>query len=664
MRLSCSSLKQIYSAKKMSFALPLTHMHAHLQPPPPHAHTHRSISLGHLRPTDYRAVQHHITKSSQDLLYGSQPTEATDLQDDLDLDETMFEKTPLSHDKVHSENDINEPNTLFPRLADRVQLLSPPIGKISERCDKQGDSHYVVKGQGSRRASNSSYLSDAQSDFSSDFIASQASSSLLKSVRFDVDELDSGVVTGTSTPHHPERRASAPEFKASSSVVRRGSAPECKTVSFSGGKNEGDSSDAVDSDPDQTEGEGRMDRSGCSIDKMSTFAESSNIDEQHVTEEWDTRRDSEIEVSSLQYSCQAENHETVKLSVAQVEGADSPTTKRLREADDHTPPTVTIATDQRHSSPRKIAQLISAAEQWRSAPSGEAEGRPKHEVSRLRVAHMKQVFQQQQLHTVEKNAPVTKQVSKLVTEKAKVFQGHVKQEERLSVVKDPPKLKVLLDHEESKQVEGDSEPTLMSPKLGASPPQLDLSDESEGGEGKEDGNGTQNETSSGTELGIVIDESKFDLSNHDNLDENNEQEEEDDMMRRFERSRLSSIPVFACPVNLSPWQPIHLTENDEEADSSGDEDMVQPLRPQTGLASFSPFGKGLFSQRSRSPISPQVRFQLPGMRETKRIQHPALEPFYRPQGFQRTAAVNRLSSIPEETPEMCSSTHDVLSLCT
>ena len=576
----------------------------------------------------------------------------------------MFEKTPLTHDKVHSENDINEPNTLFPRLADKVQLLLPPIDKTSERGDKQGDSHHA-KGQGSRRASNSSYLSDAQSDFSSDFIASQASSSLLKSVRFDVDEVDSGVVTGTSTPHHPERRASAPEFKASSSVVRRGSAPECKTVSFSGGKNEGDSSDAVDSDPDQSEGEGKMDSSGCSIDKTFADHESSNIDERHVMKEWDIQRDSEMEVSSHQYSCQAGNHETVKLSVAQVEGADSPTTNRSREADDHTPSTVTIATDQRHSSPRKIAQLISAAEQWRSAPSGEAEERPKHEVSRLRVAHMKQVFQQQQLHTVEKNAPVTKQVSKLVTEKAKVFQGRVQQEERLSVVKDRPKLKVLLDHEESKQVEGDSEPTLMSPKLSASPPQLDLSDESEGGEGKEDRSGIQNETSSGTELDNVIDESKFDLSNHDNLDENNEQEEEEDMMARFEKSRLStSIPVFACPVNLSPWQPIHLTENDEEADSSGDEDMVQPLRPQTGLASVSPFGKGLFSQQSRSPISPQVRFQLPGMRETKRIQYPALEPFYRPQGFQKTAAVNRLSSIPEETPEMCSSTHDVLSLCT
>lgn len=135
-------------------------------------------------------------------------------------------------------------------------------------------------------------------------------------------------------------------------------------------------------------------------------------------------------------------------------------------------------------------------------------------------------------------------------------------------------------------------------------------------------------------------------------------------MKRFERSRLStSIPVFTCPINLSPWQPIHLTENDEEADSSGDEDicMVQPLRPQTGLVSISPFGKGLLPQRSRSPFSPQVKFQLPGMRETKRIQHPALEPFYRPQGFQKTAAVNRLSSIPEETPEMCSSTHNVLS---
>ena len=133
-------------------------------------------------------------------------------------------------------------------------------------------------------------------------------------------------------------------------------------------------------------------------------------------------------------------------------------------------------------------------------------------------------------------------------------------------------------------------------------------------------------------------------------------------MTRFERSRLStSIPVFTCPVNQSPWKPIHLTENDEEADSSGDKDMVQPLRPQTGLPSISPFGKGLFSQQFRSPISPQVKFQLPGMRETKRIQHPALEPFYRPQ---KTAAVNRLSSIPEETPEMCSSTHNILSQCT
>ena len=622
--------------------------------PSPHTRKHRSISLGHLRPTNHQAAERHITKSFQDLLYGSQPTEATDLQDDLDLDEAMFEKTLLSHDKVHSENDINEPGTSFPRLTDKTQQLSPPIDKISERCDKQGDLHHGIKGQGSRRASNSSYLSDAQSDFSSDFVASQASSSLHKSVRFDVDEdlePDSGVVTGTSTPHHPERRASAPEFKATSSVVRRGSAPECKTVSFSGERNSGDSPDAVDSDP---EGEGRIDSSGYSIDKTSTFAESSDIGEQHVTEEWDVQRDSEMEVSSFQ----ARNHETVKLLSAQVEGAESPAAKR--EADDQTLPTVTIATDQRHSSPRKIAQLISAAEQWRSASSGEAEGRPMHEVSQQRVAHMRKVFQQQQLRTVEKNTPVTKQLSKLVTEKAKVFQGHVQQEERLSVVKDPPKMRVLL--EESKKGEGDSESSLMSPKLGASPPQLDLS-EGEGGEGKEDGNGTQNETN--TKLDHVIDESNVDPSNHDSSDENDKEEEEEDIMTRFERSRLStSIPVFTCPINLSSWHPIHLTENDEEADSSGDEDMVQPLQPQTGLVSISPFGKGLFSQRSRSPISPQVRFQLPGMRETKRIQHPALEPFYRPQGFQKTAAVNRLSSIPEETPEMYSSTHNVLSLCT
>ena len=643
-----------YIQQKMSFAtlaLPLPHKHVHshacITPPttpPPPTCTHRSISLTHLRPTNHQAVERHITKSFQDL-YGSQPTEATDLQDDLDLDETMFEKTLLSHDKVHSENDINKSSTSFPRLTDKVQQLSPPI-------DKQGDSHHGIKGQGSRRASNSSYLSDAQSDFSSDFIASQASSSLLKSVRFDVDEdlePDSGVVTGTSTPRHPERRASAPEFKATSSVVRRGSAPECKTVSFSRERNTGDSSDAVDSDP---EGEDRIDGSGYSIDKTSTFAESSNIGEKHVTEEWDVQKNSEMEVSSLQ----TRNHETVKLSSAQVEGADSPTTKR--EANDHTPPTVTIATDQRHSSPRKIAELISAAEQWRSAPSVEAEGRPTHEVSQQRVAHMRKVFQQQQLNTVEKNTPVTKQLSKLVTEKAKVFQGDVQQKERLSIVKDPPKMRVLL--EESEEVEGESSP--MSPKLGASPPQLDLSDESEGGEGKEDGNGTQNETSSGTGLGPVIDESNVDPNNHNNLDENDKKEEEEEIMTRFERSRLStSIPVFTCPVNQSPWKPIHLTENDEEADNSGDEDMVQPLRPQTGLPSISPFGKGLFSQRFRSPISPQVKFQLPGMRETKRIQHPALEPFYRPQ---KTAAVNRLSSIPEETPEMCSSTHNVLSQCT
>lgn len=264
---------------------------------------------------------------------------------------------------------------------------------------------------------------------------------------------------------------------------------------------------------------------------------------------------------------------------------------------------------------------------------------------------MRKMFQQQQLNTVEEKTPVTKQLSKLVTEKAKVFQGHAQQEERLPVVKDPPKMRVLL--EESKEVEGGSSP--MSPQLGASPPQLDLSDESEGGEGKEDENGTQN-----GELGPDIDESNVYPSNPNNSDENDkEEEEEEEIMTRFERSRLStSIPVFTCPINLSPWQPIHLTENDKEADSSSDEHMVQPLRPQTGLASISPFGKGLLPQRS---FSPQVKFQLPGMRETKRIQHPALEPFYRPQGFQKTAAVNRLSSIPEETPEMCSSTHNVLS---
>ena len=154
-------------------------------------------------------------------------------------------------------------------------------------------------------------------------------------------------------------------------------------------------------------------------------------------------------------------------------------------------------------------------------------------------------------------------------------------------------------------------------------------------------------------------------------------------MAQFERSRLAtSIPVFTCPVNLSPWQPIHFMvqstadqnvslrgsasekrDSDSDSDSSDDE-MVQPLQMQTSFSSISPIGgKGLFSQRSRSPISPQVRFQLPGVREAKRIQSPAIEPFYRPQGFLKSAG-SRLSSIPEETPEMCSSTHDIPTLHT
>lgn len=649
--------------------------HTHTQ------HTHRSKSLGHLKVTSHRAPKHHdgrITRSSQNLLYGSQPTEVTDVQDDLELDETLFEHSTSPHNKSYSENDVNEPSTPFLSDLDKTELESTPIDDYSKRQYRQGDPSHANRGQASRRTSNSSCLSDAQSDLSSDLIASQAGSSyLFKSVRFDIDDdsgLDSGIVTGTSTPSHPERRASAPEVKTKRSLERWGSAPECNPVHSNEDENDMNLSQPAVSDNEKMHDSGtECSELSTEQTQLSTVAESSSAGAPEIVT---THRERDG------YNTQPKSPESIQLQADTTEEATSIATT---EDDDHVPPAVTTPMDERQSTP-KIAHLISAAEQWRDVSSSEVQKESKrHGVSRQRVAHMRQIFQQQKSDSVERSKQVTKQVSQLVTEKARVFQAQQQaqagQPSSQPAAERPQKARVSAEQMQG-ALRSDSGSDLVS--FRASGPLLNLSEDNKTAEGgeviiREDSKPTETQASGEKVEG----DAKLENDASDGSETAEESDGEDELMAQFERSRLAtSIPVFTCPVNLSPWQPIHFRvqftadqndslrgsasekqDSDSDSDSSDDE-MVQPLQMQTSFSSISPIGrKGLFSQRSRSPISPQVRFQLPGVREAKKIQSPAIEPFYRPQGFQKSAG-SRLSSIPEETPEMCSSTHDIPTLHT
>ncbi|CAI8033620.1 hypothetical protein GBAR_LOCUS18967 [Geodia barretti] len=205
----------------------------------------KSKSLSQLLQANY-PLGSNLCRSSSNLLTASQPTQVTDVEDpstlnDLVLDESMFEQsipgTP-SHDRsldTHSHNKrrvINKKGTRTGRRASEGALVVPTtMTKSTSVKSILKESRSVNENLNEPGMRGSSAVSDVSSEVTH---SDDNSLHLRKSVRFNVEEWaeDSGVHTGTSTPHYTpypslKRRASEPETFGShySNGERRGSAP-------------------------------------------------------------------------------------------------------------------------------------------------------------------------------------------------------------------------------------------------------------------------------------------------------------------------------------------------------------------------------------------------------------------------------------------------------
>ena len=135
---------------------------------------------------------------------------------DLNLDERLFES------RKKAASDTNLRDGLVAPIHSQIRPL--PIDDLSRNHRKQSDPYTGFKPSLSQHSSRTNSASDLGDDVSD---CQSQSSSIVKSVRFDLT--DSGVATESSTPlQAPERRrSSAPDVKfVRLSSPRRGSAPE------------------------------------------------------------------------------------------------------------------------------------------------------------------------------------------------------------------------------------------------------------------------------------------------------------------------------------------------------------------------------------------------------------------------------------------------------
>ena len=157
----------------------------------------------------------------------------------------------------------------------------------------------------------------------------------------------------------------------------------------------------------------------------------------------------------------------------------------------------------------------------------------------------------------------------------------------------------------------------------------------------------------------------------------------------FERPTLH-IPIFSSPFASSPWQPSFLRgqtispfsfsdddrdnneslieeflSNEDVSESSSDEDLMAALTPTTGMTAISPIGRSWLSpgRPHTAGIPHLVRGgNITGAREKS----PFFNEQYQRQRSQQlsstsaiTAAMTRLSVIPEETASVCGSVNDI-----
>ncbi len=665
-------------------------------------------------------------------------TETTGLEPDdnldfeLDLDESLFEhKSPKNRAK--SEGQLNIEN--FTQQGGGKQILpqryrrsssqsqdtqqqnrpegSTKIPMIEREHRSYGD---LPIRQNSRRTSTTSDHSDFSSDFQpSEGTRSQNSSSFFKSVRFDIEDIsspDSGVVTGTSTPYYPERRASEPECKAARQQERRASAPECTTpesVSDEGSGNgiHGDSSDREESkdkllnSSEFQQPEVHLPPPNSAKGDRRTIQEEASVDAQEIK----SRSTQPLPDLDSETPLHEDTERDISLPSAQPRKLKMPAHVTQPE-----PPPIAPQTKV------KVAHLI---EHWRDTTT-ETAAQAQKEVPKpvkgasQNITKMMQRYQQQTAVATEPNSQIlqedysrerrpSKHLSKLVTDTTKqLLEPPVRTSEKVEQGPKPQKLTVQWPKSEEMEI-GESPGSSASSILLASVPQFDLTDIKQTRKNRKNVRNQENSSDSHSEVepDDTSDRSKlqytinspptttgnnsklphpvdpYDSPHNDRADDNLYHDEEDPLVEEdvpwFERP--PTIPVFTTPF-ANNWQPSHLRTNrtqnlssfwsftgqanaateeserllfeGDDSNSDEDEDMLQPLSSSVGFPSISPIGKTLFSSRSQS--SPTFGFQMAAGRDVKKPPMPFSEAFARPPFQQRLA--NRLSAIPEESPEL------------
>lgn len=472
--------------------------------------------------------------------------------------------------------------------------------------------------------------SSAVSDLSSDITQSDENSLHLgKSVRFimsgdDLAAADSGVHTGTSTPHSIPvgRRASEPETLSHqfSNSERRGSAPGdlvSEIGSTAAGWESGEHT--YDQDRFDIEDEG-----------MATGSE-----------EWSQNEKS----SSFEETQAKRQFESVFWQLDKEDETDTSTAPNVKP--DHESALPGIAT--------RVARLLSASQKHTKGnfvrgPSTLTTSSHTAVVSKLKVSEIKERYLQESRGRMEETSHTGKEegrrlsISKLVQERSELF-----------------KEKYLNDKENS-----------INPKRTHKQLQDRHSD------------GHQIEVSEGTErLANMQPESSLEsIYNHESTPQASNDES-------FPSGPPISIPIFSAPSGLSNWVPACLKgtvvspysydgdDQEQVSDDSEFEDddtlVMEPLEPNIGrdmlqarstmpfggVASFSPIGRSWLS--SGKPSGPAVfplvnKPKTPGATEKS----PFNESFSLQRGHTpRSAAINRLSVIPEETASACGSATDV-----
>jgi hypothetical protein len=583
-----------------------------------------------------------LCKDSANQLCGSQPTQATDIEDastldfDLALDEDMFQQeTPLSQ----SADD------------DRIALLS-------RECDIQGrrkksirQEHVGEQREAKRRASEGQLVvpdvvqmsrksilkesksfndglhnqSTAVSDASSDITQSDENSLHLgKSVRFNVTgsgddwASDSGVHTGTSTPHNIylslERRASEPEARGYhfANIDRRGSAPgDLVSKAINTVVHE-------ESEEDVNE-KGKENYSGEIDEGLATGSEEWSQQEQNYSLE-ETRTERRFEGAFSQPSTD-----------------DNRTISTTHYHDDSlTPRSSVIAA--------RVAQLYSATQ--KQAKGNFIRGPSTlttssfSAVSKHKVSEMKEKFLQgrrSETSSTGREEGRRLSLSKLVQERAEVFNE-----------------KPLSDN------------NIMTGSLKRAHQQKEKTSNSH----------SHNEEKIKTESAT---DTKSLRKTKTEPTEAPVQNKKDTAPSTFSSPSIQ-IPVFSGPSGLSNWVPSCLRETvitpyqsygdcddlEQDSDDSEPDDMImEPLEPTTGrdligaglgtsfggVATMSPIGRSWLpaGKPLGSSISP-----LAGERS------PFNESFSLQRGNSaRSAAAKRLSVIPEETASACSSVTDI-----